>query len=87
VYATVLVVAYRYLHKLTLINYILFMCCVVLCIEICCSVYLNGVVLCIVFVDFVVLCNFFVCKCVLYYCHRVSTQLRLNISYICSVYC
>jgi hypothetical protein len=24
---------------------------------------------------------FFVCKCVPYYCHRVSTQLQLNISY------
>jgi len=23
----------------------------------------------------------FVCKCVLYYCHRVLTQLQLNISY------
>jgi hypothetical protein len=38
------------------------------------------VVLCIVcFVSFPVL---FVCKCVLYYCHRVTTQLQLNISYI-----
>ena len=36
-------------------------------------------VLCIVFVDCVVLC--IVCLCVLYYCHRVSTQLKLNISY------
>jgi len=37
------------------------------------------VVLCIVcFVSFSV---FFVCKCVLYYCHRVATQLQLNISY------
>jgi hypothetical protein len=45
--------------------------CVVLCIF--------CVVLCIdCFVTFSVL---FVCTCVLYYCHRVATQLQLNISY------
>jgi hypothetical protein len=26
-------------------------------------------------------CVLFVCKCLLYYCHRVATQLQLNISY------
>ena len=30
-------------------------------------------------------CVLFVCKCVLYYCHRVATQLQLtNIAYIIS---
>ena len=33
----------------------------------------------------VLFCVLFVCKCVLYYCHLVSTQLQLtNISYIVS---
>jgi len=47
----------------------------------CCARTLPNfyVVVCIVcFVSFSVL---FVCICVLYYCHRVATQLQLNISY------
>jgi hypothetical protein len=44
----------------------------------CCSLYFC-VVLCIVcFVTYSVL---FVCTCVLNYCHRVTTQLQLNIPY------
>ena len=48
--------------------------CVVLC-TFC-------VVLCIV--CFVTYSALYVCKCVLNYCHRVATQLQLNISYIIS---
>jgi hypothetical protein len=35
----------------------------------------------VLFVLIVMFCVLFVCKRVLYYCHRVSTQLQLNISY------
>jgi hypothetical protein len=31
------------------------------------------------YVPFFVFCVLFVCKCVLYYCHQVSTQLQLYI--------
>jgi hypothetical protein len=37
-----------------------------------------------VFCLIVLLCVLFVCKCVLYYCYRVSTQLQLNIHHIIS---
>jgi len=40
------------------------------------------VVICVVLLLFVLFYILFVCKCVLYYCHQVTTQLRLtNISY------
>jgi hypothetical protein len=35
----------------------------------------------VLFVSIVLFYVLFVCKCVLYYCHRVATQLQLNISY------
>jgi hypothetical protein len=66
--------------------------CVALCILLCCSMYFC-VVLCIfcfaLCIFYVVLCDIcfvtflvlFVCICVLNNCHRVATQLQLNISY------
>jgi hypothetical protein len=35
----------------------------------------------VTYAPFSVFCVLFICICVLYCCHRVSTQLRLNISY------
>ena len=46
-----------------------------------CVVLLLFVLFCVLFV-FVLFYALFVCECVLYYCHRVSTQLQLtNIPY------
>jgi hypothetical protein len=39
--------------------------------------YLN-VLFCVLFVSIVLFCVLFVCKCVLNYCHQVSTQLQLT---------
>jgi hypothetical protein len=33
----------------------------------------------VIYVPFSVFCVLFVCKCVLFHCHRVSTQLQLNV--------
>ena len=35
----------------------------------------------VLFVSIVLFSVLFVCICILYYCHRVATQLQLNISY------
>jgi len=48
--------------------------------------FVNNVLLllcmfCSVYYFIVLFCLLFVCKCVLYYCHWVATQLQLNISY------
>jgi hypothetical protein len=41
----------------------------------------------VMYVPFSVFCVLFVCKCVLYYCHLVSTQLQLNIHTISYLLC
>jgi hypothetical protein len=40
----------------------------------------------VMYVPFSVLCVLFVCKCVLYYCHQMSTQLQSNVYHIISYY-
>jgi hypothetical protein len=59
-----------------------FLCCSMYFL--CCSMYFLrcSMYFCVVLhiVCFVMFCVLFVCKCALNYCHRVATQLQLNIS-------
>jgi len=45
------------------------------------ALFVSIVLFYVLFVSIVLFYVLFVCKCVLYYCHRVVTQLQLNISY------
>jgi hypothetical protein len=44
-------------------------------------VFMSIVLFYVLFVSTLLFCVLFMCKCVPYYCHRVVTQLQLNISY------
>jgi hypothetical protein len=56
----------------------------VMCSFVSLSILIVMYVPCCVFCLTVLFCVLFLCKCVLYYCHRVSTQLELNIYHIIS---
>jgi len=43
--------------------------------------FVSTVLFYVLFVSIVLFYILFVCKCVLYYCHQVATQLKLDISY------
>ena len=72
------IILYIYLYVLyasvSFVNYVFLLLCL-------CILFVMYVLFC-VFCFIVFFCVLFVCKCVVYYCHRVSTKLQLtNISY------
>ena len=56
------------------VNYVFLLLCYVFLLLCMLSSFLLFCVFCFI----VLFCVLFVCKCVLYYCHRVSTQLQLT---------
>jgi hypothetical protein len=65
-----------------LFNFVSYVFLLYLCILLCLCIFIVMYVLFCVFCVIVLFRVLFVCKCVLYYCHRVSTQLQLtNISH------
>jgi len=75
---------YGYMFCMLLFNFVnyvcLLLCYAFLLLCLCIHIFMYGPFW--VFCFIVLFCVLFVCKCVLYYCHRVSTQLQLtNISY------
>jgi hypothetical protein len=68
---------YGCMFRMLLLNFV-YHVFFLLCLCILIVIYVPFCVFCLI----VLFCVFCVCKCVLYYCHRMSTQLQLtNISY------
>jgi len=76
----VLIVLFYVLFVSIVLFYVLFVSIVLFYV-----LFVSIVLFYVLFVSIVLFCVLFVCECVLYYCHRVSTQLQLrNISRIIS---
>jgi len=58
-------------------------CYVYVFLLLCLCIFIVTHVLFYVFCFIVLFCVLFVCKCILYYCQWVSTQLQTNISKFC----